>query len=102
MVRGPAQAPCAARLTGAATAEKRKFTFRIDPARHADFCRAAETRNVSRQRLLTEALDELLKRLGHRTDQTGSGVPRALQTKCRPSGVAPSLPGSGMVLPPPL
>lgn len=55
----------AARLDGTTAAE---FTFRIDAARHAAFCQAAESRNVSRQRLLTEALDALLRRTGHTAD----------------------------------
>lgn len=50
----------AASLTGARA--RRKFTFRIDDDRHAAFCRAAETRAVSRQQLLTLALDEFLAR----------------------------------------
>lgn len=58
----------AAQLDGTTAAEKRKFTFRIDAARHAAFCQAAESRNVSRQRLLTEALDDLLRRTGHTAD----------------------------------
>lgn len=68
----------AARLIASPVTEKRRFTFRIDPARHAAFCRAAETRNVSRQRLLTEALDAFLARLGHAPGAVGPGpdVPR--------------------------
>jgi hypothetical protein len=66
--RGRYQPPRTARLTGPASAEKRRFTFRIDPARHAAFCRAAESQNVSRQRLLSDALDALLVRLGHAPD----------------------------------
>ncbi len=54
-----------AHLNGTGATERRKFTFRIDAARHAEFCRMAESRNVSRQRLLTEALDALLHRAEH-------------------------------------
>jgi hypothetical protein len=52
---------------------RRKFTFRIDHERHAAFCRAAEDRAISRQRLLTRALDEFLARAGARA--TGPGFP---------------------------
>ena len=101
-IRGPVYLPRAARLTGVATAEKRKFTFRIDPVRHAAFCRAAEARNVSRQRLLTQALDELLERFDQRTDKAGSRDARGPQSKCRPSNAAVLPPGSTATLPLPL
>jgi hypothetical protein len=68
VARGRTRRSRAAHLNGTAAAEKRKFTFRIDTARHAEFCRMAESRNISRQRLLTEALDALLHRAGHAAD----------------------------------
>jgi len=77
IVRARSRPQRAARLTGEATAEKRKFTFRIDAARHAAFCRAAEIRNISRQRLLTEALDALLDRMGHAPDIVPAHTPEA-------------------------
>lgn len=52
---------------------RRKFTFRIDHERHAAFCRAAEDRAISRQRLLTRALDEFLARAG--AHAAGPGFP---------------------------
>lgn len=95
---GPALPQPAARLTRTAAIEKRKFTFRIDPARHAAFCRAAESQNVSRQRLLTDALDDLLRRLEYRTDQAMSentGVPQSSsQPGPLPLGRAAALPPS--------
>jgi len=101
--RSPDRPPRTARLTEPAATEKRKFTFRIDPMRHAAFCRAAESRNVSRQRLLTDALDDLLRRLDQRPDQTGSGTagtsPGDLPSNHQPNGAAPLLPGSAAALP---
>jgi len=69
IARSRAHTPRAAQLDGTGAAERRKFTFRIDPVRHAAFCRMAEARNISRQRLLTEALDALLHRAGNTADQ---------------------------------
>lgn len=65
---GQEQPKRAARLIASPNAEKRKFTFRIDPTRHAAFCAAADARNVSRQRLLTEALDAFLAQRGRAPD----------------------------------
>lgn len=101
-IRGTVYLPRAARLTGVATAEKRKFTFRIDPVRHAAFCRAAEARSISRQRLLTQALDELLERLGQQTDQKESGGTWTPRSKYPSSNSAASPPGCTAALPPSL
>ena len=89
----------AARLTGTAAVERRKFTFRIDPARHAEFCRAAELRNVSRQHLLTTALDELLRRLAHHPDQTGTMADTPHHRDRQPASVAPLSPVSTAAVP---
>lgn len=86
----------AARLTGAAAVEKRKFTFRIDPARHSAFCQAAEERNISRQKFLTEALDAMLSQPGH------AAGPASLPETSASSGGAPVLPENVAALPPPL
>lgn len=43
-----------------APVKRRKFTFRIEPDRHEVFCAAAEILGVSRQQLLTQALDAYL------------------------------------------
>ncbi|MEP4378313.1 MAG: hypothetical protein ABJ215_03130 [Alphaproteobacteria bacterium] len=85
IARSRLQPPRAARLTGPAATEKRKFTFRIDTTRHSAFCRAAEARNVSRQRLLTEALDALLARTGHTPAQAppqSAGQPNGTHHAC--------------------
>lgn len=42
--------------------QRRRFTFRIDPARDAALIRAAGAQGTSRQRFLTEALDRHLAR----------------------------------------
>ena len=84
----------AARLTGATTSAKRKFTFRIDMARHAAFCRAAESRNVSRQQLLTEALDALLRRLRQVPDTVPAA--EATRTSTRASTAVSAFIGHGV------
>jgi hypothetical protein len=43
--------------------KRRKFTFRIEPERHAAFCNTAESLGISRQELLTRALDAYLKQM---------------------------------------
>jgi hypothetical protein len=40
--------------------KRKKFTFRIEPDRHADFCAVADELGISRQKLLTQALDTFL------------------------------------------
>lgn len=40
---------------------RRKFTFRVEPERHAAFCAAADEMGISRQELLTRALDSYLE-----------------------------------------
>ena len=77
VARGRTRPSRVTRLNGTGTTERRKFTFRIDAARHAEFCRMAESRNVSRQRLLTEALDALL----HRAEHTADAAPTHLEDK---------------------
>lgn len=81
-----------ARLTGGGGPARRKFTFRIDPVRHAAFCRAAEERKLSRQQLLTEALDALLARL-----EDGNA-----EHRCTPESGARMWTGGAAALPPPL
>jgi hypothetical protein len=76
--------------------ERRKFTFRIDAPRHAAFAAAAERRGISRQRLLTEALDELLAKLGHANFSSTQGGPLDAD------GAATLLPEGVAALPPPL
>lgn len=51
----------AAGLSAASAIHRRKFTFRIEPDRHEAFCAAAEQMGISRQELLTRALDAYLK-----------------------------------------
>jgi hypothetical protein len=40
---------------------RRKFTFRVEPERHAAFSAAADEMGISRQELLTRALDSYLE-----------------------------------------
>lgn len=47
---------------------RRKFTFRIEPERHKAFCAAADELGVSRQELLTRALDAYLETMHPDTD----------------------------------
>lgn len=99
--RALARPPRTARLTGAPTTRKKKFTFRVDPARHTAFCRAAEMQNVSRQRLLTEALDVLLRRLGHMPDAVPTPSKETTRATFEPSSGA-LLPDNAAALRPPL
>jgi len=46
-----------------APVNRRKFTFRIEPDRHATFCAAADKLGISRQEFLTRALDAYLETL---------------------------------------
>lgn len=92
--RGRTQPPRAARLTGAATTEKRKFTFRIDAERHAAFCHVASSRNISRQRLLTEALDALLARLDHTPGAVAPNPAATMKAALGPGSGARLLPDS--------
>lgn len=94
--RRPARA---ARLTGPGAQDKRKFTFRIDLARHKAFCEVAEQRSISRQKLLTEALDALLLRLGHPVGTPGTPGEAAAPI---PAAGATMLPDNVAALPPPL
>lgn len=98
IARSRAHSPRAARLTGAAAPGRRKFTFRIEPGRHAAFCRAAESQNISRQRLLTEALDALLHRLGHASDAAAAPASGTANSTFRPGGSAMPLPHSASAL----
>jgi len=43
-----------------ASVKRRKFTFRLERPRHAEFCEAADRLGISRQELLTRALDSYL------------------------------------------
>jgi hypothetical protein len=92
--RGQTQPPRAARLTRAATTEKRKFTFRIDAQRHAAFCHVARSRNISRQRLLTEALDALLARLDLTPDAMAPNPTETIKTTLGPESGTRMLPDS--------
>lgn len=67
--RGPGSDPAnhtplrrAASMTHPARPRERrkKFTFRIEPVRHRSFCAAADMLGISRQELLTRALDAYL------------------------------------------
>ena len=100
---GPGRAPDAAgpRPDKRRGADRRRFTFRIDPVRHAAFAAAAERRGVSRQRLLTEALDALLAKLGRAYFGTPAPV-SSDSTSSGADGVASLLPEGVAALPPPL
>ncbi len=50
----------AARMGERGGAVRKKFTFRIEPDRHARFCERASALGISRQELLTRALDAYL------------------------------------------
>ncbi|MBO6782086.1 MAG: hypothetical protein JJ899_02260 [Alphaproteobacteria bacterium] len=50
----------AARMSGQLPGRRKKFTFRIEPDRHERFCRHADALGISRQELLTRALDAFL------------------------------------------
>ena len=54
----------AAKMAERPSERRRKFTFRIAPDRHARFCRHAEMLEISRQELLTRALDAFLAEAG--------------------------------------
>lgn len=56
-----------------APVRRRKFTFRIEPERHAAFCAAADEMGISRQELLTHALDSYLE---ERESAPGNGFVR--------------------------
>lgn len=56
--------PCRAQVA------RRKFTFRIEPERHQNFCAVADELGISRQELLTRALDAYLHT--RRGDLSGS------------------------------
>lgn len=66
---GPARTPAM---------HRRKFTFRIEPERHAAFCAAAERLGISRQELLTRALDAYLSDR-HAPDNAEIHAPRPAQ-----------------------
>lgn len=49
---------------------RRKFTFRIEQDRHSAFCTASDQLGISRQELLTRALDSYLETLQSTTEET--------------------------------
>lgn len=58
---------------------RRKFTFRIEPVRHRSFCAAADMLGISRQELLTRALDAYLDAHAISRAPDGPVIPTNLQ-----------------------
>lgn len=67
----------AASMTGTAKPreKRKKFTFRIEPVRHRSFCAAADMLGISRQELLTRALDAYLDAHAISTTPQGPVIP---------------------------
>lgn len=68
-------------LTHRPAVQRRKFTFRVEPDRHEAFCEAANLLGISRQELLTRALDAYLAGLDDPHAAAGEAMRPAIHNR---------------------